>query len=289
MTRYAPLWQQAGSYAATLDRSLLAALWPSGGATGGVVTASATTMQVTAAPGTVAVPLQSGQGVALCRWDANEVPTLAAAPPSGQSRIDLVIVQVRDNALDAGANNDFIITNVTGVPAASAPATPATPTNAAVLAQVLVPGAVANLSTATVADRRGYPLNPAVTPYLSVYLSTAQVFGAGVFSMVPYDQVETGVGWAPNTFTVTTPGLYLVTATHVFNGNITMTASVYKNTTEYKRGTTPNPSSNPSGQVTAFVPTVAGDKLAIGVFANVSATSNPGSAYCWAQFRWMGP
>jgi hypothetical protein len=154
MTRYAPLWQQAGSYAATLDRSLIGALWPGGGASGGAVTASATTMQVTAAPGVVAVPLQSGQGSALCRWDANEVPTLPAAPPSGQSRIDLVIVQVRDNALDAGANNDFIVTTVTGTAAASNPAVPATPTNAAALASVLVPGAVANLSTATLTDLR---------------------------------------------------------------------------------------------------------------------------------------
>jgi hypothetical protein len=117
-------------------------------------------MTVTAAPGTVAVPLQSGQGCALCRWDANEVPTLAAG--SAQMRIDLVIVQVRDNALDAGPNNDFIITSVTGVPAASNPAVPATPTNAAVLAQVLVPGgSVANLSTATVTDLRGVPVAPA--------------------------------------------------------------------------------------------------------------------------------
>jgi hypothetical protein len=118
------------------------------------VTAVANTMTVSAAPGTVAVPLQSGAGCALCRWDANETPTVATAPPTGNSRIDLVIVQVRDNALDAGANNDFIVTTVTGTPAASNPAVPATPTNAYVLAQVLVPGAAANLNGATLTDRR---------------------------------------------------------------------------------------------------------------------------------------
>jgi hypothetical protein len=154
MARYQPLWQQAGSYAATRDRSLIAALWPQGGATGGVVSAVANTMTVSAAPGTLAVPLQSGQGCALCVWDANEVVTIATAPPSGQSRIDLVIVQVRDNALDAGANNDFVMAVVAGTPAASNPAVPATPTNAAVLARVLIPGAVANLNTATVTDMR---------------------------------------------------------------------------------------------------------------------------------------
>jgi hypothetical protein len=117
-------------------------------------------MTVTAAAGTVAVPLQAGQGAAACVWDANEVVTLAnATHPAGQSRIDLVIVQVRDNALDAGANNDFIVTSVTGVPAASNPAVPALPTNALAIAQVLVPGAVANLSTATVTDLRGVGLS----------------------------------------------------------------------------------------------------------------------------------
>jgi hypothetical protein len=118
------------------------------------VTAVANTMTVQAAPGTVAVPLQSGAGCALCRWDANETPTIATAPPTGNSRIDLVIVQVRDNALDAGANNDFIVTTVTGTPAASNPAVPAVPTNALALAQVLVPGAAANLNGATITDRR---------------------------------------------------------------------------------------------------------------------------------------
>ena len=30
MTRYAPLWQQAGSYPASVDRGLLSTLWPAG-------------------------------------------------------------------------------------------------------------------------------------------------------------------------------------------------------------------------------------------------------------------
>ena len=112
MARFEPLWQQAGSYAAQLDRMLLAALWPSGGVLGGAVTAAFNTMNVNIAAGYAAVPLQAGQGGALCRWDAAEVVTLTASPPSGQSRIDLIVCQVRDNAIDAGANNDFIFAAV---------------------------------------------------------------------------------------------------------------------------------------------------------------------------------
>jgi len=152
MSKYLPLWQQANSYAATLDRSLIGTLYPNGGVSGAAVAAVANTMNMQAQPGTAVVPLQAGQGCVLCRWDAagDSTVTLPAAPPSGQSRIDLYGIQVRDNQLDAGGNNDFIFTSVTGTPASSAPATPPTPTNFYVLATVLVPGAAANLNTATV-------------------------------------------------------------------------------------------------------------------------------------------
>ena len=152
MGHLGPLWQQAGSYSATADRQLLAALWPAGGANGGAVTAVLNTMSVSVAAGSAAVPMQTGQGAALCHWDAAETVTLTAAPPSGQSRVDLIVCQVRDNALDGGANNDFVITAVPGTPAASGPAVPATPNNAYVLATVLVPGAAANLNGATITN-----------------------------------------------------------------------------------------------------------------------------------------
>ena len=157
------LWQQAGNYPAVADRGLLAALWPTGGASGAVVTAVNNTMTVSVAVGSAAVPLQSGNGTALCRWDAPEVPpALNASPPSGQSRIDLVICQVRDNAIDAGPNNDFVLAVVTGTPAASNPAVPATPANALALATVTVPGAAANLNAASIVDRRPGGLTTAV-------------------------------------------------------------------------------------------------------------------------------
>jgi hypothetical protein len=152
MARKTPLWQQSGNYSAQADRGLMAALWPAGGVSGGAVTAVNNTMQVSVAPGSAAVPLVAGQGCALCTWDAAEVVTLTAAPPSGQSRVDLVAVQYRDASFDGGANNDFVMVAVAGTPATTNPAVPATPNNAYVLARVTVPGAAANLNTATITN-----------------------------------------------------------------------------------------------------------------------------------------
>jgi hypothetical protein len=213
MTRYAPLWQQAGSYPASLDRGLIASLWPSGGVSGGVVSAVAGTMTVSVAPGTAAVLLQSGQGAALCRWDANEIVTIATAPPSGQSRIDLICAQVRDNGLDAGGNNDFIMTVTAGTPAASNPAVPATPTNALAIAQVLVPGAVANLNTATVTDRRSWALGaPVPGQLLAAKAITAPTYGTTSTNFACVDTVN-----AVLTFTVPPSGRVLFSAAGLYN------------------------------------------------------------------------
>ena len=62
MAKYPPLWNQAISYPAQLDRQLLATLWPAGGVLGGAATAVANTLQVSIPPGSVAVPLQAGPG-----------------------------------------------------------------------------------------------------------------------------------------------------------------------------------------------------------------------------------
>jgi hypothetical protein len=155
MTRFAPLWQQAGTYPAQVDRGLLATLWPTSGSSGAAPATVINTMQVSIPPGAAAVALQSGQNTALCRWDAAEVVTLTAAPPAGSSRIDLVALQVRDNAIDAGANNDFLFVVIAGAGGTPGPGTaPAVPANAYAICQVTVPGGAANLNSATLTDRR---------------------------------------------------------------------------------------------------------------------------------------
>jgi hypothetical protein len=130
-------------------------------------------MNVSIPVGAMAVPMQAGQGSALCRWDAAEAVTLAAAPPAGQSRIDVVVCQVHDDALDGGGLNDFVFAVVQGAPAAANPVVPATPANAAAMCTVTVPGAVANLNTATVTDQRP-PLGVALGRVTEAYGPAAQ-------------------------------------------------------------------------------------------------------------------
>jgi hypothetical protein len=163
MTRYTPLWQQGGSYSAALDRALVTALWPTSQAAVPLPTVVANTMNLSIAPGTAAVALQAGAGSALCTWDAAETVTVAAAPPSGQSRTDLVVLQVRDPQLDSGVNNDFVFQVIAGTPATPGPgAAPAVPTNAMAICTVIVAGNVANLNGATITDARvglSHPVN----------------------------------------------------------------------------------------------------------------------------------
>ena len=207
MTRYAPLWQQAGSYPAQLDRSLLAALWPAGGVLGGAASAVANTMTVSIAPGSAAVPLQPGQGTALCRWDAAEVVTLDAAPGTGQFRWDMVVAQVRDTAIDAGPNTDWLFTVVKGTVFTSGnDVYPTAPPNALGIALVGTGAAAANLNAATVRDLRGVPL---ATPGRSVvvhrFLSATNIFTnplGGAFYPDPTDAAALQVMFvkqSPNT------------------------------------------------------------------------------------------
>src|SRR6516164_4887555 len=143
MTRYTPLWEQAGSYAASVDRRLIASLWPQPALVGCALTAVAGTMQINVAAGQVAVPSQNNTGSTLC--------VSGATPGSGQSRIDLIICRPRATDLDGGQNNDFIFDTVQGVPAAS-PAVPATPAGTVLLGQVLVPGGSAAVTQANITD-----------------------------------------------------------------------------------------------------------------------------------------
>ena len=217
------LWQQAGNYPAQSDRQLLGALWPGGGVLGGAVTAVANTMTVSVAAGSAAVPLQAGQGSALCHWDTPDVVTIPAAPPSGQSRIDVIAVLVRDAAIDGGANNDFVIEVIGGTPATlgaearegdEAPealaTVPAVPANALAIAQVTVPGAAANLNGATVTDMRvAFGANLAV-PQGRMTIPTHQPAGSGGNTILGGGSatLRGGMGFANNGLVVPVAGVY---------------------------------------------------------------------------------
>jgi hypothetical protein len=120
-------------------------------------------MNVSIPPGRAAVALQAGANTALCAWDAAEVVTSPAAPASGNSRIDVVILQVRDPQLDAGVNNDFLFQLLAGAPTTGTPVAPTVPANAMAICSYTVPGAAANLNGVTVNDARIPLVGPATT------------------------------------------------------------------------------------------------------------------------------
>jgi hypothetical protein len=150
VNRYAQ-WLQAGSYAASVDRRLIGALWP-GPASAGCAVTPATAMTVNIAIGQVAVPSQNNTGSTLCSSDATDQVTLTAANGTNP-RIDVVTCHPRGNDLDGGGNNDFIFDFVTGTPAAS-PTVPATPAGQVALAQILVPAQSASISGGNITDVR---------------------------------------------------------------------------------------------------------------------------------------
>ena len=249
MTRYAPLWQQGGTYPAQTDRGLLSTLWPSSGSTGGAVTTVANTMQVSVAPGTAAVALASATGSALCRWDAAEVVTLTAAPVSGSSRIDLIVLQVRDNALDSGGNNDFIFQAIAGTVATPGPGpVPTVPNNAYAMCQLTVPGGAANLNGVTVVDlRAGLPALVAnrrfrvtqATSIANLGSMTPMTFTGGT---VDYNTVGADINLATGRFTPTVAGYYLITSAIGVNhpnvaGNQLILGEIWKNGASWMRGT----------------------------------------------------
>jgi hypothetical protein len=153
VTRYTPLWLQSGSYAASVDRRLIGALWPAARCDGLAVSSSGAGMGLNVAAGYCVIPAANGTGAVLCPSDATEVVTLDPAPPSGTNRIDLVICQSRGADLDGGTNNDFIFYFTKGTEAAS-PVAPATPPGALALAQVRVNGGAASVAAGDITDVR---------------------------------------------------------------------------------------------------------------------------------------
>ena len=198
-----------------------------------------TEMQISlSGPGRAAVPLSTGNHTALCYWSAAEIVQLTAAPPSGQSRIDLIVCQVRDNQLDGGANNDFIFQAIAGAPAVSNPAVPATPANAAQVCSVLVPGAAADLSTATITDLRGGLMPGSEAGRL--HAQSAFTFPNGANVKIPFDTTDFlrgGVTANAQGLRVPVGGLYQVDAQLYLQGASNITRTVM---TVTKNGASPN-------------------------------------------------
>jgi hypothetical protein len=237
MTRFTPLWQQGGSYAASVDRNLITAAFPNGGGVGAIPTTVANTMNVTIPPGYAAVPLQAGANTALCRWDAAEVVTSPAAPPAGNTRIDVVVLQVRDPQLDAGVNNDFVFLVVSGANSTGTPVAPAVPANALAMVQYTVGAAVANLNASAIVDRRLQLQAAAPSIHSRVHRAGAWspgTLGPNIFLWDTVDDDTLGMySTGSGLWTVPLAGCYLMSAVLA----VTATAvSQYLRLTAYRNG-----------------------------------------------------
>jgi hypothetical protein len=236
MTRYTPLWEQQGSYAASVDRHLISTLWPAAASSGCAVSAPGGAMSVNVAAGTVAVPSQNATGSTLCVSDAVEPVTIGAAPGAGLNRIDLVICQPRGNDLDGGANNDFIFTTVAGVPAAS-PAAPAAPAGSVALAQVYVGANVVAIAAGNITDARPGGLAVAAGESRMVTPTTNSGGTASVTFLHPFpaapavtlSNAGTGGGqayWVLSVASMTATGFTFVVANPTGSGNTVNSTAV---------------------------------------------------------------
>jgi hypothetical protein len=161
--------------------------------------------------------MSTGNLVELCRWDAAETPSpiSPAAPPTGSSRIDLVVLQVQDNAIDAGGNNTFIFQVIAGTVATPGPGpVPAVPANAYPMAQYTVPGGAVNLNGVAVTDRRVSSLLAGVGLGVRARAClTAAWTSAG--TNVPFNVISYNIGggtWAGGVYTAPVAGDYLCVA-----------------------------------------------------------------------------
>jgi hypothetical protein len=292
MARHNPLWIQALTYPAGVDRDLMAALWPNGAAAGAMPSAVLNTLNITVPAGTAAVPLTDGT-VAVCRWDAPETVSLAAGPGAGTSRIDLVVVQVRDATL-GGTNNDFLITQVVGTPAAS-PVPPALGGNQYALMRVLVPANVANLNTATLTDMR----QPMSVQKAGAY--TARAYRNAALSLgtngttVPLDASSFGPAPVGGALIVPYSGRY-----QVFNmasiGNAVasdrLQTQILKNGAAVSQG--PNTICGAGGFTMGamgadFIDCAAGDAIGLGTWLNPASRSlNPGTLNTYMSIALVG-
>jgi hypothetical protein len=216
VTRYSPLWQQDATYPAATDRMLIAAAFSHAGVTG---------MVPTAIPGQLAISISDGLGIVpmdpdsltggsyLCMSDDVETVQLDPAPPAGNSRMDFVVLQVRDSQVDLGGNNDWLFRPIAGAPTTGTPTLPALPALAIPIATCLVPGNAVGFPPAVLTDLRA-PADPAGSIFVSLGRNGAYTVPSGNSQVFPWDTVVDDPLnlFDPNTFAFTAPidGIYFV-------------------------------------------------------------------------------
>ena len=223
MTLYAPLHAQNLTYSATLDRQLIDSLYSQGGIvlhTDLAVTqrGAGANMSVDVSSGHVVVTGTdaAGQGKYLCWSDATTNVVIATAPTAGNSRIDLIVAQVRDADQNGGANNDWVIAAVTGTPATTGTqAAPAAPASSFVLAQIAVGPSVTSIVNANIADLRtptilGKANNPSGRIY--AVTGTMSTTNAPLFLTTTSSHLKGGMTKSTHGLIVPVAGVYAVKA-----------------------------------------------------------------------------
>lgn len=275
MTRYQPLLYQAGSYNAAELRHLIAATYPVQGVSGMAASVVAGTMNLQIGQGRAVVSVGGVTGMldnVLCVSDANEVVPIAAAPPSGQSRIDIVSVAPNEAALGW----TFYVAQ--GTPAAS-PVAPSPGGGVLPVWQVLVPGGVANLNTATLTDLR-LPLVPGGPKYSArMSRNAAQPLATGwspvQFDSKTYDPYGCCTLGTTAHYTCPVAGLYRIDAGFVISPvAASLAAIIYRNATAVtqQQGSLNASSAYNGVPIGDLIQCNAGDTLSIQVSPSAAAT-----------------
>jgi hypothetical protein len=156
-----PLWMQNAEYAAQADRTLLESLFRRGGVMGVAdflvgPRAAGPNLSVDVAPGGVAIRGTDAPDQMTYLWTSTAVVNvpLEAAPGAGQSRIDLIIANLTDDAVVGGSTRGCEVTKITGAPSAD-PQPPDPPRSCEVLGEVMVKAGTAQIADfGPIKDRR---------------------------------------------------------------------------------------------------------------------------------------
>lgn len=160
MTIETPLYMQEGVYSARQDRMVFDSVYDEG-----VVDPASNGLKVSqrGAGANMSVDVTAGkavitgddaalQGKYFVRSTALENVVIAAADPTNP-RIDVIVLEVRDNNVTGGGFSDARLRVIQGIPA-GAPAVPATPGSAIALARVAVAAGAVSIVNANITDVR---------------------------------------------------------------------------------------------------------------------------------------
>lgn len=158
MSLETPVWLQTETYSARADRTAFDAMWADEGVVDSGLAVSQrgaganNSVDVAVGIGVVQGDDQADQGKYVVRNTAVvNVPVTAA--PGSNSRIDLVVLQIRDSNAGGDPGDDAIFDIIEGV-AAGSPVAPAVPDSALLLARILRTAGDTSVTTAMITDQR---------------------------------------------------------------------------------------------------------------------------------------